>query len=214
MGKPSRRRMFQAGVLALAGIASLWWGGYQWWLRTPPPMPDTVEQAIETFKSERFRRLPETRQEAYYERSRQLFERLDGDRRRELRVRYENDSAAREAVSSAMLTMVTQQARKFITMEPNQRQVVLDGFIAMQELGARRHQQRQAERQAQGQSNDDPDRQRRRAERMDDARQRIETWVEQGNPQRQAYLSEFFKALRERRIERGLPPEPDFPGRH
>ncbi len=207
MPKLSPRRLMQIGLLVAAAAGSLGWGAYQWWLRTPPPMPDTVEQAIELFKSERFTRLPETRQEAYYDRSRELFERLDGDRRRELRVRYENDAAARDAVSNAMLTMITKQARNFITMEPVQRQVVVDGFIAMQELGARRHAQRQAER---GHEPADPDRQRRREQRLDDARGRIESWVEQGNPQRQAYLSEFFKAIRERRIERGMQPEPDF----
>jgi hypothetical protein len=205
------RRITQVGLLVAAAITSLTWGGYRWWLRTAPPMPDTVEQAIETFKGERFARLPETRQEAYYDRSRQLFEQLDGERRRELRARYEHDPAAREAVSSAMFTMITREARKLTAMEPNQRQVVLDGIIAMQELGARRQKQRQAERRSQGQTNDnDPDRQRRRDERMNDARHRIEDWVEQGNPQRQAYLSELFKALRERRMERGLSPEPDF----
>jgi hypothetical protein len=49
------------------------------------------------------------------------------------------------------------------------------------------------------------------------ARAEHDAWIhdkiEQGDPQRQAYVSEFWKALRQRRRDMGLPADPPSPGR-
>ncbi len=204
-------------VLVLLAIASLAGGAWMVYQRTPPPMPNSVDEAMQIYKSDRFKRLPESRQSAYYARGRELFEELDQTERRRLREQYRDDPDARRVVRQAMMNFMFDRAKEFAAAEPDQRAVILDGVIAMQESGFGRRPGGGGRggpggrrgRESSGEESD-ADREQRRERRRADARQRIQNMIETGNPQRQAYISEFFKALRERRNERGLE---SMPGR-
>jgi len=201
--KPLHKRWWFVTLLGVCGIVSLTGGGYYTWLRTAPPLPSTAEQALETLQSDRFKRLPESRRQAYYDRSAELWKSLDSDAQRDLRAAMQDNTAAREAVRDMMANMMLENARKFATATEEQRQGQLDAVIAMQELAAKRWQQREEKPVETGDAE-------RRQKRMENGKQRIQQWIETGNPQRQAWMGEFLKALHARRQERGLDPDAGF----
>jgi hypothetical protein len=202
-------RKWQVAVLAIMGALSVAAGSWYIYQRTAPPMPQTVQEAMETFKSDRFKRLPESRAQAYYDRSRELYEKLDRDQRKQMRETYRDDPEARKVMRQAMMNFMLQRARDFASATPEQRDVILDGLIALQSMRRGSQGSRRGERRPrpEGRSNEtDQQRQGRRDQRRNDRRQFMQDRIEQGNPQHQAYASEFFKALNQRLAEKGLEP--------
>lgn len=208
--KLSRTEYFRIALGAALAAIPLSIGGYYAWLLTPPSIPKTAEKAIAVFNSPRFKRLPESRQEAYFERSRELYEGLSSDERSALRKAVHNDPRTREAVTDVMVNRVFNEARQFAHRTPEQRRVIVDQVIGMQELARRRTQQpsslgaRSTLTNAAGRAAQEAERQDRR----DEMQRRIQKLIEDGNPQRQAHMSEFLKAMRQRRMQLGLDPDP------
>jgi hypothetical protein len=212
------RRHAWAAVALLLAAASLSGGGYYLWLTTPPPMPTTLPEAMELIQSPRYLRLPEQRRIAYLEQSRTLWEKLPSDEKRKMGSAFQKDPALREAVRTAMADQMLNQARQFAMGSETERRQLLDKVIGMQEFGRARWEKARAQRQAAAATQPaDPQAQAQRNARRQQEREEGRKWmqnqIEHGDPQRQAYVSEFFKALRERRMQLGLPPEPAPPGR-
>lgn len=210
-------RKWHVVVLALLGVASLAAGSWFILQRTPPPMPKSPQEAMETFKTERFKRLPESRKQAYYEHSRELYEKLEPEQRREMGKQYRDDPEARQVMREAMMNFMLDRARDFATADAQARKDIIDGIIAMQQMqglrrggGDRERPRRQRQESREGET--DAQREKRREDRRASRREFVQDRIEQGNPQRQAYVGEFFKALAQRRAERGLEPM-SFPRR-
>lgn len=208
------RKIVWAVVLGTIAVASLSGAGYWWWLHTPPPLPTNVDDAIATFHSPRYQRLPESRREAYVERARELWAKLSEEERVALRERVEKDPELKAAAQKAMQESMNSGARKYAMASPEDRMKEIDKVIAVQEmmrLGGQVAQQarrfgvsRASTQPAEGAT--------RREQRMNEFRKSMQQAVERGNPQRQAYMMEFMKDLRKRRVEKGLDPDPPMPG--
>ena len=208
------RRIVWAAVLSVVAAATLSGAGYWWWLHTPPPLPTNVDEAIAIFHSPRYQRLPDSRREAYIERGRELWSKLSEDERKALRERVEKDPQLKAAAQKAMQEGMNSGARKFAMASTEDRMKEIDKVIALQEMmrlgGQVAGQARRfgVGRPASTQPADDARRQQRMAEFKKSMQQAVET----GNPQRQAYMMEFMKTLRNRRVEKGLDPDPPMPG--
>lgn len=205
----TRKQKWQIGVLAVLGCASLCYGGYRWWLTTPPPMPQTMEQAVAVFQDPRFANLSKQRQADYRRQSRQLYEELDTEAKKQWRDVIRDDPEAREAVRDAMREQMLDKAREFAVADEAERTKVLDQTINVMIAAETAAKFRSPRKEAKPEELTDEQR-ARRDERREAGRKRIQTLIENGDPQRQAYVGEFFKALQRRRIERGLKPMPDF----
>lgn len=215
MAKLTTQQKVQVGALALLGVASLYYGGYRWWLTTAPPMPQTIEQAVALHNDPRYQGLPPQRRAAYIARSRELYEQLDDDAKRQWRQQMREDPEARAAARDAMREQMLNRARDFTLADEAERNKILDQtinmMIAAEAAGRMRNRAGGNDRERPELTEEEQQqREQRRAERREQGRRQIQQMIEQGDPQRQAYVGEFFKALRERREERGLEPMPDF----
>lgn len=79
--------------------------------------------------------------------------------------------------------------------------MVLDKFIDAEEARQKRPTTQRSPEQ-------DAEMKARREREQKEGMVWVKQMVEQGNPQKQAFVSEMMKAMRARRIERGLSPEP------
>lgn len=213
------KRITIGSVSVLLGLGVLSGGAYAWWLGTPPPLPTTLDESITTLTSARYQRLTEEQKEPYLEQARRLTESLSPDERRsqweKMRQNPEQQRAMREAQGDMMLL----RAKEFAMADPIRRTQIVDQAIGMMEMGrgaTTRPAREGGDRAARANNPDRPDRPemseeeraKQREKRMAEGKSRIQKRIEKGNPQRQAYMSEFFKAVRERRKELGLPDHP------
>jgi len=213
-------------VLILVGAGTLSGGIYYTWLITPPGPPKTAQEAMKTIGSARFERLPDYRKQEYMEQARKLFDAMPEDQRRQLWQNGQQNEAFRNEMRAMRENAMDQRMTDFASATPEERTKILDQMIDMQEKGGwgrpgggpPRGQGQGGQPTAnapQGQGpqgghrggpggRHDPGRMRNRIKRM----------AERGNPQRAGLRTEFFKALNERRAQRGLPPFGRGPGRH
>lgn len=182
-------------VLPLLAVAALVFGGYQAWLRTAPPMPETVDDVEGLLNSARYARLSNAEKRPYQERMNEMWGSLSREDRKQLGERLEDNPEARqEAFEQGMRTMYKTMV---IQQDEAARNVMLDMIINQMESAEGRQR-----RQDDLASRDTPEGQEREAE----ARQRMFDWLDKGDPQTMGYGSEFFKLLQDRRKQRGLPP--------
>ena len=189
------KKSILAAVLAVLAVGTLVFGGYYLWLTTPPPMPVNMEEGFDVLKSARYARLPDDRKLAYVEKMWRMREQMTPEDRRAMRERFESEPELGTAVRSAVEEMMVQRAREFAKADPKARQAMLDGFIQMEQM---------MRRNREGGS----DRPRSNGGNREEWRRRFEERIETGDPQKQAYVGEFFKAMRLRRQELGLDPLP------
>lgn len=182
-------------VLSTLAVAALSLGCYQAWLRTPPAMPQTVDDVESLLNSARYTRLSNAEKRPYQERMNEMWGSLSKDDRKLLGERLEDNPEARqEAFEQGMRTMYKTM---IINQDEAQRNVMLDMIINQMESAEGR--QRREDDLA---SRDTPE----GKEREEEARQQMFDWMDKGDPQTMGYGSEFFKLLQDRRTERGLPP--------
>lgn len=199
------KRIIGLSALMLTAVVVLAGGSYYVWLTTPPPLPRTAKEAGELLMSQRYLRLPENRRMDYVQRAAELYDNASADEKKELRE-LRRDPANREALKLAMQDRINLEMRKYVTADEFDRRQMIDRVIAMQEMFASRMKNRPRPEQT-------PERQARREKRQNEFMQEIQKQIEQGNPQHQAYVGEFFKALMERRKAMGLDPLPFDPDR-
>jgi hypothetical protein len=187
------KRTILAGVLAIAAAAVLATGLYITWIRTPPPMPQSIEDAIALMDSPRYQRLNEQQRRPYTDQMFKLGQSLTPEQRAALRDRMKDNPAFTRNRREMGAEWMLNQARDFAKADDFKRRQVLNQIIAMQEAAAGRGERRGPPREGQARAEHDAWMQEK---------------IEHGDPQRQAYMSEFWKALRQRRREMGLPPDP------
>ncbi|MDX1682735.1 MAG: hypothetical protein R3336_06425, partial [Phycisphaeraceae bacterium] len=184
------------------------------WYTTPPPMPETAEEAMATLTSARYQRLPDSRKEAYLERAHKLGRELKPEKRREMWEEIRKDPEKRKAMRQVQVAWMLNRAEAYAKAPPAQREAMIKGMVAMSEMARNRREQRRQEREANGDSGGQRDRQRtpeeqearekRRAERRQRMEEFMHKMIEEGNPQRQAYATEFVKAFLREREAMGL----------
>lgn len=192
------KRKIGIAMLTLVASGVLAGGIYLVWLRLPPKMPANVQEAMALMNSPQYRRLSEQERQPYLERMRQLGESLTAEERKALWEKGRNDPEFRKNAREAQSNVMLQRAREFAQADSVTRRNILDKIIAMQEM---------APRGGGGNPGPRPGNDANRQERQKWFQDRIE----HGNPQAQAYMSEFFKALIERRKDLGLSPLPAGP---
>ena len=182
-------------LLPLLAVSALIIGGYQAWLRTAPPMPETVDDVEALLNSRRYARLSDAEKRPYQERMNEMWGSLSKEDRKWLGEQLEDNPEARqEAFEQGIRTMYRTM---ILEQDEQQRNAMLDMIINQMESaeGKRRQQEDLAAR-------DTPEGREREAR----DKQRMFDWMDQGDPQAMGYGSEFFKLLQNRREERGLPP--------
>jgi len=182
-------------LLPMLAIAALAIGGYQAWLRTPPAMPETVDDVEALLDSDRYARLSNIEKRPYQERMNEMWGKLSKEDRKRLGEALEdNPDARQDAFEQGMRTMYKTM---IIEQDEAARNAMLDMMIDRMESaeGKRRRQEDLASRET-------PEGKKREAE----ARARMFDWMDKGDPQAMGYGSEFFKLMQQRREERGLPP--------
>jgi uncharacterized membrane protein len=203
-----KKNILAAVVLVLA-VCSLV-GGWMWYDKNHrlPGLPKTVDEATAIIASPAFKRLPEGRKMEYIDASRKLFEQLPREERRAFMQTMRDNPQAKEAGREAMAEMMMSQAKNFAKLPDVARNLILDRLIDGHEKAVER---------AKTAKPLSPEEQAKREERMKAAmaemRQYIQGQIESGNPQRQALVGEGMKAVRDRRIARGLPADPEPPRR-
>ena len=179
-------------VLALVALA---FGGYAFWLRTPPAMPETVEDVENLLTNKRYLRLSNADRRPYQEHMNEMWGDFSKeDRRRLAQSLRDNPEAGQDAMQQQMRNMF-----KVMVLNNNEagRNAMFDLAINQMETAdsKRRHQEEMAKR-------DTPE----GREREEKARRWMMDWLDEGDPQTMGYGSEFFKLMNNRRKERGLPP--------
>ncbi|MCE9590594.1 MAG: hypothetical protein K8S99_08740 [Planctomycetes bacterium] len=212
--KPRRsfKRIIVGSLAVIIGLTVLCGGVYAWWLRTPPPMPTTIDESIALLKSPRFNRLTDDQKEPYVEQSMKLRESLSEEDRRSLMEKFRGDPELRRAAGEAGMNEMALRAREFALADPTKKVQILDQAIAMMEMFRRGGPTTRPDGGAGGGPGggdrppmSDADRAKWQQERQNQFQSRRQQRIEHGNPQKQAYMAEFMKALRARRQQLGLP---------
>ncbi len=194
-------------ALAVFGAATLASGVYYTYLITPPPMPETAEQAVKTMGSARFERLPDYRKAEYATQARKLIQELPDEERREFRENMRNDESLRRNFRQVGMTAMIDRARNFAKAAPEDRIKILDEEIDRRE---RRRTERRRQRSDRGDARPGGDRRQGRRgggdrqARRARMREHIQDRIQHGNPQTGALRGEYFRAMRARREQRGL----------
>lgn len=188
---PRRRSRWLTIGLPSAAMVVLIGGSALAWLLTPPPMPADAEDALKLLTSARFARLDDAGKQRYQDRIGELFRDMDADQRRAFRERMRGNEDLREALGRMMRDRMRQQAREFATAAPAERLAILDRILDQQEQWRGRDDERGPRPEGGPPPGFGGDRRQRMADRF-----------EQGNPQDQALMGEFFRAMRARRDQR------------
>ncbi|MEM6505689.1 MAG: hypothetical protein AAF711_09495 [Planctomycetota bacterium] len=181
-------------LLPILAITALVIGGYQAWLRTPPPIPETVEDVEGLIESPRYTRLTKAQKRPYQERMNEMGGGLsEEDRKRLWAALKENPDAKMRAGEFKM----RDQFKAFAEMDVDARNAMLDMFINMMETPAAK--QKMQEEMAKRNTPEGKEKEKENKKNMYD-------WLDKGDPQTMGYGSEFFKMMQQRREDRGLPP--------
>ena len=193
-------------VLAVCSIVGCWWW-YDHYYKLPS-LPTTVDEAVKVIGSPAFQRLPEDRKREFLETSRKLFEKMPMEERRAYMRAMRDDPTAKLAAQEAGAEMMMVQAKEFSKLPLMARNLILDQIIKAQEKAQQDAKDRAAK--AKPMSEEDKAKAKERREKMmAEMMAYIRKQIESGNPQRQALVGEGMKALRQRRISKGLPPDPE-----
>ena len=194
------KKKLLVGILALIAIAVLAGGIYMTWLLSPPPPPQTMAESVVLLKSPRFKRLSGERKTEYMQHISELRKQMDPAQRQVFREQHRDDHEYFQARREVWTEMIHQHVRKFAQADPAQRTVILDGIL--QRIEGARHFSRRSQRPARPPLTEQQqtERQRRRATRIERFQQRAAT----GNAQDAALRYEFFQALRQRATAKGI----------
>ena len=206
------RKWVVTSLLAVVAAAAVTYGVYYVWLTTPPAMPETLEQAVEVVNSPRFAQLSPQRKEAYQTRMMELFREADDTEREAVRDRVRDEPELRRGMRDTMREVMFNRVQAFATASPSERKKMLDEDIdRMQQMRRNRPPRPEGgERRGGGggprgdRSDDGSAENRQRDPDRPSRRERMQDRIEHGDPQRQALMMEYWRALRERMEERGI----------
>ena len=186
-----------AGVLLATGILVLTGGVYATLWLIPPPIPETPEQALEIIGTSRFERMPEYRKTEYLGQAKRLLDGLSQEQRRDLFQQVRVDETVRQALGRVRQHGVVQRALAFANATAEDRVQMLDAQIDRME--ERRAMWRANRPDAAGRHGRSEGGRHGWAGRF---REGIQARFEHGNPQINALVGEYFRAMRQRRQER------------
>ncbi len=218
-----RNKKFLVAALSLVGVGTLSGGVYYTWLITPPGLPKTAQEAMKTIGSARYERMPDYRKQEYLEQAQKLFHEMPEDQRRALWQGGRDNQAVHQAMREMHENAMDKRMTEFAKATPEQRTKMLDEIIDQMEKGGPGRgfwggrpggpgggpgPGNQPGPGAAGGNNPRPDRHGGPGHRHDPGqmRNRVKHMAQEGNPQRAALRTEFFRAIQERRQQRGLPP--------
>lgn len=212
-----RRKAIAALVVAL-GLASVAWGVKHWRDQLPPPLPSTPQEAMDFLASPRFASLSSDRKQDYVQHSMELMEKLKPEEkaaiREDWRKKMQENPELEKNTRDAREQMLYARAAKYVHATPEQQKQMVDevvtGMRMMGAMGAMRGPGGPGSGPGGGQA-PDPAREAERQQRRADMQARIQDRIQHGNPQQQAYVAEFFKAVAKERKEQGLDPMPRPP---
>jgi hypothetical protein len=200
----SKRRWILVTVLAAAAVVVLVTGVTYAWLITPPPLPQSLEQAMGTIGSARYERMPDYRKREYLEQTRRLMREMPQDERTQVMEDVRSNPELRQTMGRVMRGEMRRRATAFAKADSAERIRLLDE--AIDTMGQWRNRGRRPDGagggRGDGAGRGDAE---QRSDRRGRMRDRIQGMFEEGNPQDAALIGEFFRALRQRREERGLP---------
>lgn len=190
-------------VLATLGAAVslgvLVFGVRYWWMHRPLGLPQTAEQAVAGVASDRFKNMPEYRQQEYLEQTRRLMDELPREERRAL---VESVPEFREVVGEARMREMEQRMKDYMLADAATRAQM--DQEAEQRM-AQWRQNRPAGQGGPGGPRPDGDRQPS-GEWQSRMRERMEQRFEEGNPQLNGWRSEFFRHRREQQEKKQQQP--------
>lgn len=198
------KKKIAVGVLVLVAVAVLGAGGYYVWLTTPPPMPTTMEEAADLLGSERYHRLPATRRYDYMQRATQLYEDATPEQKKALAKTFKKGPKTNGVISQVVEDRINMEVRNFILADDFERRMIVDRAIGLQMLA-------DAQRASKPAPAMTPERVARNEKRKSAFVVMVQERLEKGNPQQQAYVGEFVKAMMTRREQMGLDPLPYNP---
>ncbi len=236
MGNWTWEKRLGVSLLALVAIGAVTGGIYYVWLNTPPPPPTTPQQALAVIGSVRFEHMPQYRKDEYLQQTTRLMETMTPEERQTFFKDTRQDENARKNMGQVMQQMMTQRAMQFANAAPEERLTMIDADIdrmeAMRAMGGWAGRPGGPGGAGTGTSGDakpaseadgsggkgGPGRpgespggdDKSRAERI---KGHISERIQNGNPQVNSLMGEYFRAIHERRLQRGLPDDMGPPGR-
>lgn len=190
--------------LAIAAVVSLAAGGYAAWLLSPPPLPRTLPEAVALAKSKRYQRLDAPTRAPYLQRMQTLLQSGDREERRVIWQQLRDDPEARQALRRMTQEMMGLRLQAFAKADAAGRKQILDEAIDQWEARRTQAASRAATRPVGERGPGPAGPGGAGGDRMARMRQRMQ----KGNPQLQALMHEFMRAMQERRRQRGLPAGP------
>jgi hypothetical protein len=188
-----------ASLLLIAAGAGI---GVALWPRETEPsinLPRTAEEGFRMAASGEFAKLPDYRQEAYRREVQRLVAALPEDQRQAMFTKYRGSDEFIKGLREIRFDPVRTAVQEYFAAPPEKRTAVVDKMIDQMErfralggLGKSGGQGSSGSPQATPQM-------------RSFIRDRMESDIQQGNPQETARTMEFLKQFRQRRIDRGLP---------
>ncbi len=191
-------------VSLVLGLAVLAGGVYLTQRWKPPPMPATVEEAIVLMTSPGYQRLTQPQKQRYVERLSELAQAMPAQQRAEVFRKAMRDESSRPAMREAMTSMMLEQARSFVAGDAATRQRLVDQALAAGAM-MRRGGGGGPRPEGPGPSNEDRPARQGDPDRRAEMKQWIQDRIERGNPQQQAYMFEYMRAVRQRREDSSHP---------
>lgn len=111
------KKALVSGASIVAACGALAWGGYTWWLSTPPSAPTSAAEAVAVMQSARYANMDADRRRTYATQAGALLRALPEDERRELM----SDEDARRALGEAWREAMDEQMRRWARGEEMER---------------------------------------------------------------------------------------------
>ena len=172
------------------------------WPRDTEPsinLPRTAEEGLRVAASEEFAKLPDYRQEAYRREVQRLVAALPDDQRQTMFAKHRGSDEFIKGLREIRFDPVRTAVQEYFAAPPEKRTAVVDKVIDQME----RFRALGGLGKSGGQGNSGPP--QATPQMRSFIRDRMESEIQQGNPQETARTMEFLKQFRQRRIERGLP---------
>jgi hypothetical protein len=187
----SPRRVAIAVLLLLSSAGVLAGGLWYWNLQRPLPEPSRAAEALEHIGTARFKNMPEARRTQYMDKAWSLLRELPRGERRALREKYGDSERIRESMQQRFQQMLVQRAIEFNEATPQERRAMNERFGPRGRRGNGGETQRPQEQHRENSRNAE-------GSRRDPAhrRERMEQFMETGNPQTGALIVEMFRHLR------------------
>lgn len=202
------KKVILVTLMLAVGGGALAWGWYDTWASTPPELPQTPDEALETIGTVPYENMPDYRKREYLQHTRRLLDSLPSEQRTALFERTRTNETTRESLGQMHREMMEQRAYEYATSSAARRQEILEED--MRQMEARRK-QRAAELAKRAPGTGPPsgigkrgggrdaaanateeDKAKRRAQIQSHFRDRFQ----EGNPQMGAMIAEYHRALR------------------